>query len=193
MRVQTLVGAAVLAAIACGCNSSPRPPEVHYVDPNRPVAAVGWSDTDLKMVCDDVFTQLSQHCAVKKQGQKPRVMISRIQNRSNEVVDTLFIGEKIFTAMSATGQFELVDAQAREDIAAEYDYQGQGYVDPAEAKGPGHQAAADYMLRGELYQITNAKGWSEVKYYNLTMRLTDIERGTMLGQWQSEIKKVVNR
>ncbi|MEK7865676.1 MAG: hypothetical protein AAB434_03275 [Planctomycetota bacterium] len=193
MRFHSLVGAALLAAIVCGCDSGPRTPAVHYVDPDRPVAAVGWSDTDLKKVCDDCFSQLSMHCAVKKPGEKPRVMISRIQNRSNEVVDTLFIGEKIFTAMSATGQFELIDAQAREDIAAEYEYHGSGYVDPAEAKGPGHQTPPDYMLRGELYQITNAAGWSEVKYYNLTMRLTDIEKGTMLGQWQSEIKKVINR
>lgn len=193
MRTHTLVGAAVLAAMVCGCDSHPRPPEVSYVDPDRPHAAATWSDTDLKMVCDDVFAQLSRHCAAKKPGEKPIVMISRIQNRSNEVLDTLLIGNTIFTAMSSTGQFELVDAQAREDIAAEYEYQQSGYVDPSQSKGPGHQTAAGYMLRGELYQITNTKGWSEVKYYKLTMRLTDIEKGTMLGQWDSEIKKVVNR
>lgn len=193
MRFHALACGTLFAAIVCGCDSGPRPPAVHYVDPNRPVLSPGWSDTDLKKVCDDVFAQLSMHCVAKRPGEKPRVMISRIQNRANEVIDTLFIGNKIFTAMSATGQFELIDAQAREDIAAEYEYHASGYVDPAEAKGPGHQKPPDYMLRGELYQITNPTGWSEVKYYNLTMRLTDIEKGTLLGQWDSEIKKVVNR
>ncbi len=192
MRFHSLVCAAILAAMVCGCDSGPRPPSVQYVDPGRPVAAAGWSDTDLKALCDGIFSQLSMHCAAKKPGEKPRVMLSRIQNRSQEVVDTLFIANKVFTAMSATGQFGLIDAYSREDVAAELEYQQSGYVDPAQAKGPGHQTAAEYMLRGELYQITNTKGWSEVKCYNLTMRLTNIET-TETWQWDTEVKKVINR
>lgn len=193
MKFLMLIPVAALAAVIAGCDSGPRPPAVHYVDPNRPIATAGWNEGDLKTMTDTCFQQLLQRCLAKKPGQRPRVMLSKIGNRTQEIIDTYFIARKMFTAMSSCDQFELIDAQAREDIAAEYNYQQSGYVDPTAAKGPGHQEAAEYMLRGELFSITNPSGWSEVKQYNLTLYLTDIEKGTQVGQWDCEITKVINR
>ena len=66
-----------------------------------------------------------------------------MRNRTTEHIDMQMLSSKVRTELIRSGKFRFVDVENRRTIAEEYDYQGSGYVDPAQAKRPGHQTGDD--------------------------------------------------
>src|SRR5262249_16392667 len=69
------------------------------------------------------------------------------------------------------------------------EYQQSGYVNPAQAKGPGQQAAPDYIMTGELASIVQRVGSDEFIYYKMTCKLTNIRTGILEWTDEKELKK----
>ena len=82
-----------------------------------------------------------------------------------------------------------MDRTGREDIQEEYAYHAAGNVDPESAKKGGHQVGADFVLRGEIASDTQRGDREQVQWYIITLKLTDITKGTIAWQGQEEIKK----
>ena len=87
------------------------------------------------------------------------------------------------------GKFSFVNKGAREEIAEEYEYQGSGYVNPSQAKGPGQQAGADYMLTGEISSIIQQVGNDKLVYYKMTSKLHNLKSGIIEWSDEKEIRK----
>ena len=88
-----------------------------------------------------------------------------------------------------TGKFTFQDVAARKDVAEEYEYQGSGYVDAEKAKGPGQQAAADYVLTGEVSSIIQEVGDDKLVYYKMTSKLTNLRTGVIEWTDEKELRK----
>jgi PBP1b-binding outer membrane lipoprotein LpoB len=57
------------------------------------------------------------------------------------------------------------------------------------AKGPGQQAAPDYILTGDLASIVQRVGGDEFIYYKMTAKLTNIRTGILEWTDEKELKK----
>jgi curli biogenesis system outer membrane secretion channel CsgG len=88
-----------------------------------------------------------------------------------------------------TGEFELVDNQAREKILGEITYQNDGMVDPATAKKIGKQTGADIMIFGNVYMKPERRSGKTIKEYSVNVRMTNIETATEVLRTRTKVNK----
>jgi hypothetical protein len=84
----------------------------------------------------------------------------------------------------------VVDPRVRLEIAKEYEYQQSGYVNPAQAKGPGRQLAADYIVTGKLSSIAQQGADEAVVHYKMSMIASELSTGVV--QW-AEDQQILKR
>ena len=127
---------------------------------------------------------------MKKFQGEPKVFIAEVQNNTSEAyfpIDDM--NDEFLNEVSATGEFILVDAKAREMILKEITYQNDGMVDPATAKSIGKQLGADLMIFGSVYMKPEKRDGKTIKEYSVNIRLTDIEKGIEVMRTRTRIYK----
>ena len=120
---------------------------------------------------------------------QPVIIVGKLKNSTSEHIDMQSLADKIQTQLANTGRFAFVDANARQAIAEEYEYQGSGYVRPDQAKGPGQQVSPDYLMTGELASIKQRVGSDEFIYYKMTTKLSNLRTALVVWQDEKELKK----
>src|SRR5271166_696298 len=83
----------------------------------------------------------------------PIVMVTKLENKTDEHIDTQSIMDMVKVDLAKTGAVQFVDKEARGDVSAEYEYQNSGMVNKETAKSKGKQIGADYILNGRLDSI----------------------------------------
>jgi uncharacterized protein (TIGR02722 family) len=178
------------SALLAGCGN----PRIDYEDPDAAVLLdENYNPTDLKQIADKMTQSLmASSVFAENPARKPVVMVERVTNRTHEHIDIQALTDKIMTGVVRSGRVEVVDETARQTLPGEYEYAASGNVDPATAKGPGHQVAPDFILRGDfadqVHETKNQK--SKAIWYKVTLKLTDVSRGTVVWQDDKEIQKV---
>jgi uncharacterized protein (TIGR02722 family) len=116
-------------------------------------------------------------------------MVTKLQNKTSEIIDTQNIMDMLKVEMSSSGKMIFVDKEARQDVADEYEYQNSGMVNNETKKTAGGQIGADYILNGRLDSIVQEVGKDKTVYYKLTLNLTNLK--TNLSEWvgKKEIRK----
>lgn len=120
----------------------------------------------------------------------PRVFVGEVQNRTAEAyypIDDL--NDEFLTKLSSSGEFQLVDASAREKILDEITYQNDGMVDPNTAKRVGKQLGADLMIFGSVYMKPEKRSGKTIKEYSVNIRMTDIEKGVEVLRARTKVYK----
>jgi uncharacterized protein (TIGR02722 family) len=182
------LAATALALVAC---AGPRaftrgqygdPQEISMLDDQ-------WNQNDLQLVAKNVVTSLESWLDQTKPVEKPVVILETFKNRTAEHIDTQALYDHVKTALIQSGKFTFLDKAARPEIAKEYEYQGSGYVDPKEAKGPGKQKAAEFLLGGAITSIVQQVGNDKVTYYKSTFELTDLVTTEIVWTGEKEIAK----
>src|SRR5215211_5710765 len=112
-----------------------------------------------------------------------------MKNSTSEHIDLRSLADKIKLALGRTGKFAFMDKRAREEIAEEYEYQGSGYVRPDQAKGPGQQSSADYLMTGEISSIIQEVGGDKLVYYKMTSKLHNLRSGVIEWTDEKELRK----
>ncbi|MBI3270456.1 MAG: penicillin-binding protein activator LpoB [Planctomycetes bacterium] len=185
-----LVVAGCLVA-AAGCSGAPH---TRYEEASRPsLVSERYNDTDLRTVAEAMVNSLIQHPVIRDAVRPPILMVGTVTNRTDQHLDVKSLTDMIRTALLKTGRVQAVDETARGELAAEYDYQSSGYVDPNQKKGPGKQASQDFHLRGDISSITDRGPGVQVNYMKFTMQLTDLNTNLIVWTDQKEIKKVTER
>jgi len=123
------------------------------------------------------------------QPARPVVVVGKLKNSTSEHIDMQSLADKIQTALVNTGKFQFTDRASRTAVAEEYEYQGSGYVRPDQAKGPGQQIGADFIMTGELASIKQAVGSDEFIYYKMTGKLINLRTGILEWTDEKELKK----
>lgn len=148
-----------------------------------------WSETDMQKVVHDLVEKMVQHPAISRSKTPPIVMVTQLQNKTSEHIDTQSVMDMVRVELMNTGKVGFIDKEAREDIKDEYDYQGSGVVSQETQKGPGGQVGADFILNGRLDSIVQEVGKEKSVYYKITLNLTNLKTGVMAWSNHKEIRK----
>jgi uncharacterized protein (TIGR02722 family) len=139
-----------------------------------------WMAEDTRQAVQAILKQMKTHRGWKKYLTRhrgtPKVFIAEVQNNTSEAYFPIddFNDEYLYE-LSASGEFRLVDAAAREKILEEITYQNDGMVDPSQAKTIGKQLGADLMIFGAVHMKPEKRSGKTVKQYSVNLRMTDIE------------------
>lgn len=190
----TQLAVLALAAVGLAACAGPRAfTRGTYEDPEQ-IAMLDdrWNQNDMQLVAKKIILSLE---AWKQRDalDKPVVILETPKNRTTEHIDLQALYDHVKTALINSGQFTFLDKAARQEIAKEYEYQGSGYVNPNEARGPGRQRGAQYFLGLEITSNVQQVGRDKLVYYKTTFELTDIETTEIVWIDHKEITKAFRK
>lgn len=148
-----------------------------------------WSESDMQVAVRDLVESATNHYSISSAKRPPIVMITRLQNKTSEHIDTQNITDMIRVELMRNGRVSFVDKAAREDIAEEYDYQSSGMVSRETKKEAGGQVGADFILNGRLDSIVQQAGRDKTVYYKVTLNLTNLKTGIIVWSDYKQIRK----
>lgn len=186
--MNTCIPLATLAALLAGCFGGLT--NRVDVDSEDRLADTGTNSKDLRTVAETMARSIVSLAPLARAGTPPRIALLRVQNRSNELIDTQIITEKIRTLLvkNAGGRVIFVD---RSDIT----------VDALEAERAGKRAGVltstdvktvsgvDFFLAGTLASLDKAGGGVRSTYTRFSFRLTDAESSDIIWEDEYEMKK----
>jgi uncharacterized protein (TIGR02722 family) len=190
MRSQFLSMAAVGIVACAGCSSNRAFTRGTYEDPNViEMLSDQFNENDLQLIAKKMVDSLSSSGTLTQIQGRPVVVVGKMKNSTSEHIDMRSLADKMLVALGRTGKFAFTDKGAREEIAEEYEYQGSGYVAPENAKRPGGQTAADYLMTGEISSIVQEVGRDKVVYYKMTSKLHNLKSGIIEWSDDKELRK----
>ena len=152
-----------------------------------------WSETDMQKAAADLVASLMKHPAIAGAKTPPTVMVTGLQNKTSEHIDTQSIMDMVRVELMKTGKVGFIDKEARQDIADEYNYQNSGMVSNDSKKGPGGQVGADFIINGRLDSIVQEVGKDKTVYYKLTLNLTNLKSSMIVWSDQKQIRKTFKK
>ena len=165
-----------------------------YDDPTKEnLMTDAWSETDMQVVVKSMVDSLVSHPSIHRAGPPPVVMVTSLQNKTSEHIDTQSIMDMVRVELMRTGKVAFIDKEARKDIGDEYEYQNSGMTSEATKKGPGSQIGADYIVNGRLDSITQEVGKNKTVYYKITLNLTNLKTSLITWTDQKEIRKAFKK
>jgi penicillin-binding protein activator len=152
-----------------------------------------WSESDMQNAVKDLVASATTNPAIATAPRPPVVMVTRLQNKTSEVIDTQSITDMFQVELQNSGKVAFVDKAAREDMAEEYQYQNSGMVARESQKSGGGQVGADLIMNGRLDSIVQQAGNDETIYYKLTMNMTNLKTGLIVWTGQKQMRKVFRK
>jgi penicillin-binding protein activator len=152
-----------------------------------------WSETDMQNVVKDLVASLSAHPAIKDAKNPPVVMVTQLQNKTSEHIDTQSVMDMVRVDLMKTGRVGFIDKEARQDISDEYNYQNSGMVSKETKKGPGGQTGADFIINGRLDSIVQEVGKDKTVYYKVTLNMTNLKTGMIVWSDNKQIRKAYKK
>lgn len=183
----------LIVVLSIGCAGPRAFTKGTYEDP-RTVALLDdrFSENDMQLIAKKMVNSLVESAPVQTTD-APAVMVGKMRNRTTEHIDLNALSDKIRTSLIQSGKFRFVDNQNRKDIAREYEYQGSGYVDPAQANRPGQQTAPDFVLTGTVTSNIQEVGKEKLVYYKATFQLTNLASAEIVWTDEKEIRKAYKK
>ncbi|MDA0748474.1 MAG: penicillin-binding protein activator LpoB [bacterium] len=165
-----------------------------YEDPEK-IALLDdqFSENDMQLIAKKMVNSLIVSEQVAQKTEAPILIVGNMRNRTTEHIDMKMLSDKVRTSLIQSGKFRFTDAENRRDIAEEYEYQQSGYVDPSQAKGPGNQASADFLLSCTLTSNIQQVGKDKLVYYKATFQLTDLLTAQIVWTDEKEIRKAYKK
>jgi penicillin-binding protein activator len=148
-----------------------------------------WSETDMQKTVADLVSGMTAHPAISNAKRPPIVMVTKLQNKTNEHIDTQNIMDMIRVELSRGGKTAFVDKEAREDVAEEYNYQNSGMVSDETKKKAGGQIGADFIVNGRLDSIVQEVGKDKTVFYKVTLNLTNLKTNIIVWSDYKQIRK----
>lgn len=157
-----------------------------------------WLAGDTEQVISEVIENIRHHQGFVRYraelGRAPRLFIGEVQNLTSEAYFPINdINDELLHEISATGEFILIDADARDRILEEITYQHDGMVDPATASQVGRQTGADLMIFGNVHMQPQSRDGRTIKQYAVNIRMTDIEQGVEVMRTRVRLNKYSER
>jgi penicillin-binding protein activator len=191
-----LFSAALLATTLTACRTGTH---VARMDVSQTADISGnWNDTDAKLVADTMIKQALNTPWVtrfmqQKAGKTPTVIVGRITNRSSEHINVNVFMNRLENAFTNSGAVDVVTSgAARDEARAErVDQQGNATADTRARMRA--ETGADFILQGEINTVIDQEGGVAVKFYQVDLRLTNMETNVRSWVGSYQIKKMVQR
>ncbi len=152
-----------------------------------------WSETDMQVIVKSMVDSVVAHPVIANAKKMPVVMVTNLQNKTSEHIDTQSIMDMVRVELTNSGKTAFVDKEAREDISNEYDYQNNGMVSEETKKRGGGQIGADFIINGRLDSIVQEVGKNKSVYYKITLNLTNLKTGVIAWTNQKQIRKTFKK
>lgn len=152
-----------------------------------------WSETDMQKAVKDLVGSAMKHDVIANAKRPPIVMVTKLQNKTSEHIDTQSITDMITVELTSSGRVQFVDKAARDDISEEYEYQNSGAVSRETKKGKGQQVGADLILNGRIDSIVQEVGKDKSVYYKVTLNMTNLSTGLIVWTDQKQIRKLYRK
>ena len=182
------VAVGLLLMLTAGCATAPT---VRYGSADQvETVTTDFGSTDLQMIAEKMVNSLLA-TPLLQSGKQPVIYVHKVQNRTDEHIDTTSITDKIKVTLLRSGlvRFSAV-GDVNDEILKQLEYQARsGVVDPSTAKNFGHQVGADYFLYGEIASIRKRSARIEDVYFKITLNLVNISSGLIEWADEKEIRK----
>ncbi|MBQ7908309.1 MAG: penicillin-binding protein activator LpoB [Elusimicrobiaceae bacterium] len=156
-----------------------------------------WNDTDSQMVASEMI----QDClnsgwyakAAARLGKEPVVIVGSVTNDSMEHINTATFVEEMQRALINSGKVEFVASRNERGELREERLEQDEFASEETRKAFGREVGADYMLSGIINSIVDSQSKKAVVFYQVNMKLIDIESNKIVWNGQKQIKKYVTR
>ena len=183
-----------IAATLCACSSSSYRNGTYDKDVTKEnLLNDKWSETDMQTAVKSMVLGINKSYAISVAKRPPIVMITRLQNKTSEHIDTQSVMDMLRVELSRTGKVRFVDRAARQDILDEYDYHASGVVSRETLKEAGKQIGADLILNGRMDSIVQQAGSKKTVYYKLTMNMTNLNTGIIEWTDHKQLRKTYEK
>lgn len=152
-----------------------------------------WSETDMQKSVEDLVNSMVSAPVIAGARKPPLVMVTKLQNKTEEHIDTQNIMDMVRVDLMKRGKVAFVDKEARDDVAEEYNYQNSGMVSAETKKGPGGQTGADFIVNGRLDSIVQEVGKAKTVYYKLTLNLTNLKTNVIEWSDHKQLRKAYKK
>lgn len=165
-----------------------------YDDPDREnLMNDSWSETDMQNTVKAMVGSMITHPVIAKAKAPPVVMVTQLQNKTSEHIDTQSVMDMVRVELMKTGKVSFIDKEARQDISDEYNYQNSGMTAEESKKGPGGQVGADFIVNGRLDSIVQEVGKEKTVYYKVTLNLTNLKTSVITWTDNKQIRKAFRK
>lgn len=139
-----------------------------------------WVIKDTETAVKDILDQIAKHKGFQRYlgetKRKPKLFIMEVQNETSEPYFPIAdMNDELLNEFSASGEYTLIDNQARDKILKEVKYQAEGMVDPAQMVQIGKQTGADLIILGAVRMNPESRDGKTIKQYTVNMRMTNLK------------------
>lgn len=172
--------------------------KVQRMDSHEIVDVSGrWNDTDSQMVAQEMINDcLNSGWYVKaasRLGKEPVVIVGSVTNDSMEHINTAAFVEEMQRALINSGKVDFVASRNERGELRQERLEQDEFASEETRKAFGREVGADYMLSGVLNSIVDSQNKKAVVFYQVNMKLIDIESNKIVWNGQKQIKKYVKR
>lgn len=157
-----------------------------------------WVATDTEMAVQNIIEKINSHRGFQnyllRLGRKPKIFIGEVQNQTSEAYFPVGdLNDELLNEFSESGDYILIDADARDKILKEITYQNDGMVKPEDIKKIGRASGADLIIFGNIRMKPETLSGKTIKDYSVNIRMTDIESGEEVMRTRYKISKYSKR
>ncbi|MBI1891594.1 MAG: penicillin-binding protein activator LpoB [Burkholderiales bacterium] len=151
-----------------------------------------FGSTDLQLIAEKMIGSLLEDPLVKD---RPTMTLSAVRNKTSEYIDTKSIMNSIQTALVKSRKVKFVrSADEMTAGVSELQRQNQSGLYKAAGKAKiGQMTAAKYTLEGEIVSIVKQNADTKDVFYKMTLKVYDVEEGSIEWQEEKEIRKTSKR
>lgn len=153
-----------------------------------------YDHADMRNLTKMVVNELADCDTLAKAEDPPVLVILGVQNRTSDYVDMKNMTDSIRTKLMKTKKALFVNAARRDIILKEQKYQAQNATPETQAK-IGKKLGAKYLMSGSFTEMETDSprqvrvSKKEVKYYKLTIELTDLETDLIVESVEKEFAR----
>lgn len=156
-----------------------------------------WNDVDSQLVASEMIGDcLSSgwyNRAVNKLGKEPTVIVGSVQNNSMEHINTGTFIEEMQRALINSGKVDFVASKGERGELRTERLEQDEFASEETRKAFGKEIGADFMLSGVLNSILDKEGKKAVVFYQVNLKLINVETNQIVWNGQKQIKKYVTR
>lgn len=187
------VFALLVVPFVFGCSSSIKRVETNLV---KDVGG-GWNDTDAQMVAAEMINDCLNagwyNKTLLKLGKEPVVIVGTVSNNSMEHINTDVFVEEIQRALINSGKVEFVASKSERGEVRTERLEQDEFASEETRKAFGKEIGADFMLSGTLNSVVDKSGKKALVFYQVNMKLINLETNQIVWNGQKQIKKYVKR
>lgn len=172
--------------------------KVQRMDANEVKDVSGrWNDTDSQMVAQEMISDCLNSGwyakTVAKLGKEPVVIVGTVTNDSMEHINTATFVEEMQRALINSGKVEFVASKNERGEIRQERLEQDEFASEETRKAFGREVGADFMLSGVLNSIVDSQNKKAVVFYQVNLKLINIETNQIVWNGQKQIKKYVTR